>query len=80
MVKIGVIVKQIDPVPLVNSMVTVAKPIGSVRICIDLKDLTNAISREHCPLQNVEVVETLNAKYNTKLDATSGFWQQNWMR
>ena len=43
MEKLGVIVQQIEPTPWVNSMVTVTKPNGSVRFCIDLKDLNNAI-------------------------------------
>ena len=44
---IGVIVKQNQPTPWVSSMVTVLKPNGKPRICIDPRDLNNAIQREH---------------------------------
>lgn len=43
----GVIVKQREPTRLVNAMVTVTKPNGKIRVCIDLRD--RAILREHFP-------------------------------
>ena len=50
-------VKETEPIPWVNSMVTVTEPNGSVKICIDLKDLKKAIQREHFPMKTiVEVV------------------------
>ena len=39
MTDLGVIEKQEEPTPWVNSMVTVLKPNGKLRICIDPKDL-----------------------------------------
>jgi hypothetical protein len=39
MEEIGVIVKQHEPTKWVNSMVTVQKPKGKIRICIDPRDL-----------------------------------------
>ena len=74
---IGVIVKQNQPTPWVNSMVTVLKPNGKLRICIDPRDLNKAIQREHYPLKTIEdVVQGIpEAKVFSKLDATSGFWQ-----
>ena len=58
-------------------MVTVVKPNGDIRICIDPRDLNNAIQREHYPMKTIEevVAEMPNGKVFTKLDATSGFWQ-----
>ncbi|XP_033749332.1 uncharacterized protein K02A2.6-like [Pecten maximus] len=73
----GVIVKQEDPTQWVNSMVTVVKPNGKIRICIDPKNLNSAILREHFPMKTVEdvIANMPQAKVFTKLDATSGFWQ-----
>ncbi|CAC5380359.1 unnamed protein product [Mytilus coruscus] len=58
------------------SMVTVIKPNGKIRICIDPRDLNKAILREYYPLKTVEEVisQMPNAKVFSKLDATSGFW------
>ncbi|CAC5365290.1 unnamed protein product [Mytilus coruscus] len=76
MLKLGVIVRQKEPTAWVNSMVTVVKSNGDVRICIDPKDLNKAISREHYPMKTVEevVANIPNAKVFSKIDATSGFW------
>ncbi|XP_056000463.1 uncharacterized protein K02A2.6-like [Ostrea edulis] len=73
----GVIVKQREPTKWVNSMVTVTKPNGKIRICVDPRDLNRAILREHFPLKTVEEVAAMmpGAKVYSKLDATSGFWQ-----
>ncbi|CAC5385605.1 unnamed protein product [Mytilus coruscus] len=73
---IGVIFKQQEPTQWVNSMVTVIKPNGKIRISIDPRDLNKAILREHYPLKTVEEVisQMPNAKVFSKLDATSGFW------
>ena len=43
----GVIIRQDQPTPWVNSMVTPIKSNGKVRICIDPRDLNKAILREH---------------------------------
>ena len=77
MEQLGVIIKQEEPTPWVSSMVTVVKPNGKLRVCIDPKDLNKAIQREHYPLKTIEevVAEIPEAKIFTKLDATSGFWQ-----
>lgn len=73
----GVIVQQKEPTEWVNSMVTVQKPNGKLRICIDPKDLNKAIRREHYPLKTIKDVtqQITEAKLFPKLDATSGFWQ-----
>lgn len=42
-----VIVKQREPTRLVNSMVTVTKPNGKIRVCIDPRDLNRAFSLEN---------------------------------
>lgn len=59
-----------------NSMKVVNKG-SKIRIYIDPRDLNSAIQREHFPLKTVEdVIEKMSqAKFFTKLDAVSGFWQ-----
>lgn len=76
MEKLGVITRQHEPTDWVNSMVTVVKP-NKIRICIDPKDLNQAIKREHYPLLTVEeVVSSMpKAKVFSVVDANHGFWQ-----
>ncbi len=59
MERLEVIERVHEPTDWVNSMVTVVKPNGKLRICIDPKDLNKAIKREYYP--------TCNNR--------SGFWQ-----
>ena len=58
-------------------MVTVVKPNGQLRICIDPKDLNKVIEREHYPMKTLEEVvgQMAGAKVFSVLDAKSGFWQ-----
>ena len=51
----GVIVRQTEPTEWVSSMVTVIKP-SKIRICIDPRDLNQAIKREHYPMKTIEEV------------------------
>lgn len=73
----GVIVQQKELAAWVNSMVTVQKPNGKLRICIDPKDLNKTIRREHYPLKTIEDVaqQITKAKLFSKIDPTSGFWK-----
>ena len=72
----GVIVCQTEPTEWVSSMVTVIKP-SKIRICIDPRDLNQAIKREHYLMKTIEevVAEIPGAKVFSTLDARSGFWQ-----
>lgn len=58
-------------------MVTVIKPNGKLRICIDPRDLNKAIKREYYPMTTIEEISAnmSNPKYFSVLDASSGFWQ-----
>lgn len=57
-------------------MVIVPKKDGSLRICLDPRDLNRAILREHYPLPTIEDVATRlhGAKVFTVLDVSKGFW------
>ena len=72
-----VIEKVTEPTNWVNSMVTIIKPNGSLRICIDPRNLNKAIQREHYAIQTIEKVTTWmpDATYFSVLDASSGYWQ-----
>lgn len=78
MEKLGVIVRQTEPTEWVNSMVTVVTS-KKIRICMDPKDLNQAIKREHYPVLTVEEVVSRmpNAKYLSVLDANQGFGKLN---
>ena len=54
-----------EPTDWVNSMVTVIKPNGKLRICIDPRDLNKAIECEHYPMRTIEEIAARkpNAKY-----------------
>ena len=58
-------------------MIVVRKKNGKVRICIDPRDLNEAVKICHYPLPTLEEVATRlpKAKVFSVLDAKSGFWQ-----
>jgi len=57
--------------------VVVPKQNGCVRICVDLTKLNESVCREHHILPSVEqtLAQIGGAKFFSKLDANSGFWQ-----
>lgn len=77
MERLEVIQKVDEPTEWVNPMIVVEKPNGDLRICMDPQQLNQAILREHYQLPTLEEItlEMKGAKYFTKLDASSGFWQ-----
>ena len=77
MEKLNVIEKVEEPTDWVNSMVTIIKPNGKLRICIDPHDLNKTIKQEHYPMRTIDVIITRmpNASIFLVLDASSGFWQ-----
>ena len=54
MEKLVVIVRQEEPTEWMNSLVVVQKPNGSVRLCIDPRDLNVARKRSHYPMKTVD--------------------------
>ena len=77
MVADGVIAPVTEVTDWVSSMVVIHKPSGALRICIDPKDLNQAIKREHYPLPTIKELTTRlgKAKLFTVLDASNVFWQ-----
>ena len=74
--KEGVIRKVTKPTEWVNSLVTTEKADGSLRLCLDPKDLNEAIIRPHYPVPKFDDVQAgvHGHKYFTKLDITWGYW------
>ena len=72
-----IIVPVTEPTDWVSSVLAVPKKDGSVRICLDPKDLNTAIKRSHYPLPTVDDVTSrlTKAKVFSVMDAKSGFWQ-----
>ena len=66
-----------EPSDWVNSLVAVEKPNGQLRICLDPRHLNRAIERQHLQLPTAkEIIATMpGAKFFTKFDASSGYWQ-----
>ena len=65
-----------DPTPWVSSLVTVLKPNGQIRVCIDPKDLNRVLRRSHCPTPTIDEIlpELSRAKVFSTVDAKNGFW------
>jgi hypothetical protein len=72
----GIITKVSEPTDWVNSLVCVTKPNGSLRLCLDPKDLNKAIKRPHHRTPTIdEILPKLNgAQYFSIVDARSGYW------
>ena len=73
----GVIPKINEPTDWCSGMEVVPKPNNSVRICVDLTKLNRYVKRERHILPSVDHVlaQIGDAKFFSKLDANSGFWQ-----
>ena len=77
MVDLKIICPVSEPTDWVNSLVVVEKPNGTLRICIDPKNLNRAIKRHHHQLPTTEEILSMmsDGKYFTKLDASNAYWQ-----
>ena len=60
----------------INSIVPVAKPDGSIRLCLDPKDLNKSIKRNQYYAKTIDEVsaELHDSRYFTVVDAKSGYW------
>jgi len=77
MVKIGAITPVSEPTEWISQMVAAKKKDGSIRICIDPRDLDKALKWPHHPMRTVEDVALRmpNSAIFSTLDVRSGFWQ-----
>lgn len=77
MERLEVITKQDQPTDWVNSLLVVEKKDGSLRLCLDPRDLNKAIKREHYRIPTCEdVLAKLSGKsVFTVIDMKDGFWQ-----
>ena len=76
-VKTGVLCKVDQPTDWVNNLVVVEKQNGSLRLCLDPKDLNRAIKREHYRIPMIQEVssELAGKKVFSTLDLKDGYWQ-----
>ena len=73
--KLGVIAPMDAPTDWVSNVVIVTKPSGDLRICIDPKELNEALKRERYPIPVIDVLPELSkARVFTKVDAHTGYW------
>lgn len=72
----GIIVKRDEPTAWVNSMLVVEKKDGSIRLCIDPRELNRAIMREHYQVPTFDdVLPRLAGKtVFSIIDMKDGFW------
>ena len=72
------VVQKVDrPTPWVNSLVIVEKRDGSLRLCLDPRDLNKAIRREHHRIPTAEDIASRlsGKKVFSIVDEKDGFWQ-----
>ena len=72
----GIISEVTQPTDWVNSIVVKEKPNGKLRICLDPRDLNNALKRDHYPTPTLEEItpSLAGSKVFSKLDASNGYW------
>ena len=63
--------------PYCSPITVVAKPDGSIRLCIDFRKLNSVTIFDNEPIPQMDemVTRITKAKYFTKLDLTKGYWQ-----
>ena len=74
--KEGIITEVKEHTEWINSIVPVMKPNGSIRLCLDPKDLNKAIERNQWYSRTIDDIlpELAKSKFKTLKDATSGYW------
>ena len=77
MVRDGVISPVTGPTAWCSNIVPVEKPNGSVRICVDLREVNRAVKRENYPIPSFDDLASQfkNAAVFSILDARSGYHQ-----
>ena len=74
--KEGIITEVKEHTEWINSIVPVMKPSGSLRLCLDPKNLNKAIERNQWYSRTIDDIlpELAKSKFKTLKDATSGYW------
>ena len=74
--KEGIITEVKEHTEWINSIVPVMKSNGSLRLCLDPKDLNKAIKRNQWYSRTINDIlpELAKSKYKTLKDVTSGYW------
>ena len=72
----GIIIEVKEHTEWINSTVPVMKPNGSLRLCLDPKDLNKAIERNQWYSRTIDDIlpELAKSKFKTLKDTTSGYW------
>ena len=75
----GIIANVDRPTDWVDSCVCVTKPNGNIRLCLDPKDVNNAVKRTHHYTPTLDdALQKLNeAQFFTILNDRSGYWNIN---
>ena len=76
LVQEGIIIEVKEHTEWINSIVPVMKSNGSLRLCLDPKDLNKVIERNQWYSRTIYYIlpESAKSKYKTLKDATSGYW------
>ena len=76
--KTGVVNKVERPTDWVNSLVIVEKKDGSLRLCLDPKDLNKAVKREYYSAPTIETISSKlsGMKVFTVIDMTNCYWHK----
>ena len=74
--KEGIITEVKEYTEWINLIVPVMKPNGSLRLCLDRKDLNKEIERNQWYSRTIDDIlpELAKSKFKTLKDATSGYW------
>ena len=74
--KEGIIMEVKEHTEWINLIVPVMKSNGSLRLCLDPKDLNKAIKRNQWYSRTIDDIlpELTKSKYKTLKDVTSGYW------
>ena len=73
---LGVITHVDEPTDWVSSITYIQKANGKLRLCLDPRDLNEAICHDHHKMPTLEEVahEFTHSRFFTKLDACHGYW------
>ena len=75
MIKIGIVRESTSPYS--SPLTVVKKKDGTIRLCVDFRNLNSVAEFDAEPIPNQEqlMTEITNAKYFSKIDLTKGYWQ-----